>query len=130
MYWVNWVDDDADIGRAAMDGSNQTTIIRNTIRNLMIWAITIDYTENRLYYSDNDAIYSSDMLGNNIQLVKPGDGEPVTGIAAGADYIYWTHYLTGEVIRQEIPFIYLKSRDEDPGSCPKQVLPTVASPAA
>ncbi|KAI8514520.1 hypothetical protein Bbelb_071110 [Branchiostoma belcheri] len=53
------------------------------------FAITIDYTENRLYYSDNKAIYSSDMLGNNIQLVKPGDGEDVKGIAVDADYIYW-----------------------------------------
>ncbi|XP_019641566.1 PREDICTED: deleted in malignant brain tumors 1 protein-like [Branchiostoma belcheri] len=92
MYWVN----PPTIDRAAMDGSNQTTIIRNLTDPRVI---TIDYTENRLYYSDKDAIYSSDMLGNNIQLVKPGDGEYVTGIAAGADYIYWTDYLTGEVIR-------------------------------
>ncbi|KAI8517874.1 hypothetical protein Bbelb_038910 [Branchiostoma belcheri] len=87
MYWVNR----PNIGRAAMDGSNQTTIIRNLISP---YAITIDYTENRLYYSDYDTIYSSDMLGNNIQLVKPGDGKNVEGISADADYIYWTHYWT------------------------------------
>ncbi|KAI8517803.1 hypothetical protein Bbelb_038200 [Branchiostoma belcheri] len=87
MYWVN----PPTIDRAAMDGSNQTTIIRNLTDP---WVITIDYTENRLYYDDYDTIYSSDMFGNNIQLVKPGDGEAVGGIAAGDDYIYWTHYWT------------------------------------
>ncbi|XP_019638718.1 PREDICTED: low-density lipoprotein receptor-related protein 6-like [Branchiostoma belcheri] len=92
MYWVN----SPGIDRAAMDGSNQTTIIRNLTDPR---AITIDYTENRLYYSDIGAIYSSDMLGNNIQLVKPKDGGDVRGIAVGADYIYWTHFWTGEVIR-------------------------------
>ncbi|XP_078685516.1 low-density lipoprotein receptor-related protein 6-like [Branchiostoma floridae x Branchiostoma belcheri] len=96
MYWANRY----DIGRAAMDGSNQTTIIRNLTRPR---AITIDYTENRLYYSDDDTIYSSDMLGNNTQLVKPGYGDDVEGIAADADYIYWTHFWHHEVIRQENP---------------------------
>ncbi|XP_078685566.1 uncharacterized protein LOC144918572 [Branchiostoma floridae x Branchiostoma belcheri] len=94
MYWV---DHRGSIHRAAMDGSNQTTIIRNLTDPR---AITIDYTENRLYYSDNNAIYSSDMLGNNIQLVKPGYGEIVRGIAADADYIYWAQVSQrGEVIR-------------------------------
>ncbi|KAI8514475.1 hypothetical protein Bbelb_070660 [Branchiostoma belcheri] len=71
-----------------MDGSNRTTIIRNLTRAR---AITIDYTENRLYYADDDAIYSSDMLGNNKQLVKPGDGKSVRGIAVDDNYVYWTH---------------------------------------
>ncbi|KAI8522128.1 hypothetical protein Bbelb_018820 [Branchiostoma belcheri] len=93
MYWVNR----PNIDRAAMDGSNQTTIIRSLTNP---WAITIDYTENRLYYSDNDGIYSSDMLGNNTQLVKPGDGGVVRGIAADADYIYWINEA-GQVTRQK-----------------------------
>ncbi|XP_078660173.1 uncharacterized protein LOC144904898 [Branchiostoma floridae x Branchiostoma belcheri] len=91
MYWVN----PPTIDRAAMDGSNQTTIIRNLT---LPYAITIDYTENRLYYSDNDEIYSSDMLGNNIQPVKPEHGKFVRGIAADADYIYWIN-VAGQVIR-------------------------------
>ncbi|KAI8496678.1 hypothetical protein Bbelb_253330 [Branchiostoma belcheri] len=42
MYWVmmNW-GNPPTIDRAAMDGSNQTTIIRNLTDP---WAITIDYT--------------------------------------------------------------------------------------
>ncbi|XP_078659992.1 scavenger receptor cysteine-rich domain-containing group B protein-like [Branchiostoma floridae x Branchiostoma belcheri] len=92
MYWVN----PPTIDRAAMDGSNQTTIIRNLTDP---WAIAIDYTENRLYYSDKDAIYRSDIFGNKIQRVKPEDGNPVGGIAFDADYIYWTHTTANEVIR-------------------------------
>ncbi|XP_078685522.1 uncharacterized protein LOC144918536 [Branchiostoma floridae x Branchiostoma belcheri] len=94
MYWSDFM---GAIGRAAMDGSNQTTIIRSLIHPYAT-SIAVDYTENRLYYSVNDVIYSSDMHGNNIQLVKPGYGERVGGIAADADYIYWTIYSTGEVI--------------------------------
>ncbi|XP_019614684.1 PREDICTED: deleted in malignant brain tumors 1 protein-like [Branchiostoma belcheri] len=74
MYWVSNRD---SIDRAAMDGSNHTTIIRNLTLAL---SIAIDYTENRLYYSDREAIYSSDMLGNNTQLVNR-EGERVPGIA-------------------------------------------------
>ncbi|XP_078685512.1 uncharacterized protein LOC144918527 [Branchiostoma floridae x Branchiostoma belcheri] len=93
MYWVNWPN---NIDRAAMDGSNRTTIIRNLFDSS---AIAIDYTENRLYYSDNDAIYSSDMLGNNTQLVKPGDGKHVLAVAVDDNYVYWIHYRAGEVRR-------------------------------
>ncbi|XP_019634565.1 PREDICTED: uncharacterized protein LOC109477667 [Branchiostoma belcheri] len=95
MYWSDFM---GAIGRAAMDGNNQTTIIRSLIHPYAT-SIAVDYTENRLYYSVNDVIYSSDMHGNDIQLVKPGYGERVGGIAADADYIYWTIYSTGEVIR-------------------------------
>ncbi|KAI8517753.1 hypothetical protein Bbelb_037700 [Branchiostoma belcheri] len=92
MYWVNR----PNIDRAAMDGSNRTTIIRNLTS---AWAIAIDYTENRLYYSDDDTIYSSDMLGNNTQLVKNGDGKTVFGIAVDDNYVYWTHTFAREVRR-------------------------------
>ncbi|XP_019631527.1 PREDICTED: uncharacterized protein LOC109475358 [Branchiostoma belcheri] len=79
-----------------MDGSNHTTIIGNLTRP---FAITIDYKENRLYYSAFDSIHSSDLLGNNTQLVKPGDGKTVTGIAVDENYVYWTHLFAGEVRR-------------------------------
>eukprot|EP00058_Branchiostoma_floridae_P020974 XP_002606464.1 hypothetical protein BRAFLDRAFT_93255 [Branchiostoma floridae] len=90
MYWVEPNKD--SICRAAMDGSGQTTIITglNGPR-----AITIDFTEDRLYYSNQKyGIYSSDLLGNDIRQVLFEDGNYVHGIAVDGDFVYWSsHWL-------------------------------------
>eukprot|EP00058_Branchiostoma_floridae_P013412 XP_002598900.1 hypothetical protein BRAFLDRAFT_107340 [Branchiostoma floridae] len=86
MYWVD-VSNKGRICRAAMDGSNQTTIITGLNRPS---AITIDFTEDRLYYSDQYYIYSSDLLGNDIRQVLYEDGKWVHGIAVDEDFVYWS----------------------------------------
>ncbi|KAI8496797.1 hypothetical protein Bbelb_254520 [Branchiostoma belcheri] len=112
MYWVDH--GRGSIHRAAMDGSNHTTIIRNLIYP---FAITIDYTENRLYYSGDDTIYSSDMLGNNTQLVKPGDGKRVTGIAIEHDRTQFGFYDMWELCSQDFTTVAPVPRPmEDVGS--------------
>ncbi|KAI8510923.1 endocytosis [Branchiostoma belcheri] len=83
------------IDSGAMDGSNFTTVIRDLAYP---WAIAIDYRENRLYYSDGNSIFSSDMLGNDIRLVTTLLGE-VVAIAVEDDYIYWTQWFPDKIQR-------------------------------
>ncbi|XP_019632289.1 PREDICTED: uncharacterized protein LOC109475911 [Branchiostoma belcheri] len=85
MYWAD--ESNARIDRAEMDGSNPTTIITG-VNNPR--AVTIDYRENRLYYSDDDRMYSSDLLGNDIQQLLYEDGKDVEGIAVDENYVYWS----------------------------------------
>ncbi|XP_078694383.1 low-density lipoprotein receptor-related protein 2-like isoform X2 [Branchiostoma floridae x Branchiostoma belcheri] len=96
MYWTDW-GIDARIDRAAMDGSNQTTIISNLTDPNMI---TIDYKENRLYYSDGYAysIYSSDLLGNDIRRLFYEDGNYLFGIGIDDDNIYWTSWTNDQIL--------------------------------
>lgn len=49
VYWTDW-GDKAFIGRVGMDGTNKSAIITTKIE----WpnGITIDYTNDRLYWSD------------------------------------------------------------------------------
>jgi len=49
VYWTDW-GDKAFIGRVGMDGSNKAAIITTKIE----WpnGITIDYTNDKLYWSD------------------------------------------------------------------------------
>ncbi|XP_066268484.1 low-density lipoprotein receptor-related protein 2-like [Branchiostoma lanceolatum] len=89
MYWIN-AGSNPRLDRAAMDGSDHTTIISDLGDPFKDMAIAIDYKENRLYYSSHDTINSSDMLGNDIRLIKAGDGDVVKGIAVDNNYIYWT----------------------------------------
>ncbi|XP_019618780.1 PREDICTED: low-density lipoprotein receptor-related protein 6-like, partial [Branchiostoma belcheri] len=86
MYWVD--DGNDRIDRAAMDGINQTTIITGVSNPK---AVTIDYREDRLYYSDQyHRVNSSDLLGNDIQQLLYEDGKYVRGIAVDENYVYWT----------------------------------------
>ncbi|KAI8503928.1 hypothetical protein Bbelb_179960, partial [Branchiostoma belcheri] len=96
MYWTDWGSSDPRIDRAAMDGSNQTTILSDLTDPNMI---TIDYTENRLYYCDGGAhsIFSADLLGNDVRrhLYLPSDY--LFGIAIDDDNIYWTSWTTSHI---------------------------------
>ncbi|XP_019636233.1 PREDICTED: low-density lipoprotein receptor-related protein 6-like, partial [Branchiostoma belcheri] len=85
MYWADNGND--RIVRAAMDGSNPTTIITGVSAP---YAVTIDYREDRLYYSDGYRVYSSDLLGNDIQQLLYENGKTVYGIAVDENYVYWS----------------------------------------
>ncbi|XP_019627749.1 PREDICTED: prolow-density lipoprotein receptor-related protein 1-like, partial [Branchiostoma belcheri] len=85
MYWAD--DGNETIARAAMDGSNPTAIITGVSDPR---AVTIDYREDRLYYSDRYRVYSSDLLGNDIQQLLYESGTGVRGIAVDENYVYWS----------------------------------------
>ena len=61
MYWTEW-GGKPKIDRAAMDGSERTTLVPNVGRAN---GLTIDYAKRRLYWTDLDTILieSSNMLG-------------------------------------------------------------------
>lgn len=61
MYWTEW-GGKPKIDRAAMDGSERTTLVPNVGRAN---GLTIDYAKRRLYWTDLDTnlIESSNMLG-------------------------------------------------------------------
>ncbi|KAI8502384.1 hypothetical protein Bbelb_199720 [Branchiostoma belcheri] len=91
MYWADW--GNATIARAAMDGSNPTTIVTGLSYPR---AVTIDYREDRLYYSDWYRMYSSDLLGNDIQQLLYENGRTVRGIAVDENYVYWSSTWSGQ----------------------------------
>jgi len=61
MYWTEW-GGKPKIDRAAMDGTERTTLVPNVGRAN---GLTIDYAKRRLYWTDLDTnlIESSNMLG-------------------------------------------------------------------
>lgn len=64
MYWTEW-GGKPKIDRAAMDGSERTTLVPNVGRAN---GLTIDYAKRRLYWTDLDTnlIESSNMLGERL----------------------------------------------------------------
>lgn len=68
MYWTEW-GGKPKIDRAAMDGSERTTLVPNVGRAN---GLTIDYAKRRLYWTDLDTnlIESSNMLGKFCFLFK------------------------------------------------------------
>ncbi|EMP42702.1 Low-density lipoprotein receptor-related protein 6 [Chelonia mydas] len=66
MYWTEW-GGKPKIDRAAMDGSERTTLVPNVGRAN---GLTIDYAKRRLYWTDLDTnlIESSNMLGKLLLL--------------------------------------------------------------
>lgn len=67
MYWTEW-GGKPKIDRAAMDGSERTTLVPNVGRAN---GLTIDYAKRRLYWTDLDTnlIESSNMLGKLYSLL-------------------------------------------------------------
>ncbi|XP_078665694.1 low-density lipoprotein receptor-related protein 6-like [Branchiostoma floridae x Branchiostoma belcheri] len=109
MYWADGGND--RIARAAMDGSNQTTIITGVSKPR---AVTIDYREDRLYYSDIHRMYSSDLLGNDIQLLSES-GKWVYGIAVDENYVYWSSSWLDSSRTRQGKVIQVKLDQDCPG---------------
>ena len=68
VYWTDW-GDKAFIGRVGMDGTNKAAIITTKIE----WpnGITIDYTNDKLYWSDAHLSYIEWVHQAGITLVSP-----------------------------------------------------------
>ncbi|XP_058055099.1 prolow-density lipoprotein receptor-related protein 1 [Anopheles bellator] len=95
MYWTDW-GDRPHIGRAGMDGSNQTILIKEQLG----WpnALTISFETEQLFWGDarEDYIAVSDLDGRNVRILLSKDRQPtlnlhhVFAIAVWEDRIYWS----------------------------------------
>ncbi|XP_021582708.2 low-density lipoprotein receptor-related protein 2 isoform X1 [Ictidomys tridecemlineatus] len=96
VYWADWAYR-AYIGRMGMDGSNKSVIISTKLE----WpnAITIDYTNDLLYWADAhlDYIEYSDLEGRHRHTVYDGTLSHPFAITIFEDTIYWTDWNTRTV---------------------------------
>lgn len=97
MYWTEW-GGKPKIDRAAMDGSERTTLVPNVGRAN---GLTIDYAKRRLYWTDLDTnlIESSNMLGE-----PQSPGQPHEGNAAFCSSLVANCFLNNakiHIIRQK-----------------------------
>ncbi|KAJ8249123.1 hypothetical protein GJAV_G00231420 [Gymnothorax javanicus] len=98
MYWTEW-GGKPRIVRAHMDGSNMVTLVDKVGRAN---GLTIDYIDQRLYWTDLDTcmIESSNMLG--LQRVIIADDLPHPfGLTQYHDYIYWTDWNLRSIERAD-----------------------------
>ncbi|XP_058118715.1 prolow-density lipoprotein receptor-related protein 1 [Anopheles ziemanni] len=102
MYWTDW-GDRPHIGRAGMDGSNQTILIKDQLG----WpnALTISFETNQLFWGDarEDYIAVSDLDGQNVRILLTKTRQPslnlhhVFAIAVWEDRIYWSDLDTKSI---------------------------------
>ncbi|RWS16456.1 hypothetical protein B4U79_10678 [Dinothrombium tinctorium] len=102
MYWTDW-GDNPYIGKAAMDGSNFTILINESLG----WpnALTIDYITRELFYADarEDYIAVTDLNGKNRWIVASRKTSSVVNhifaMTIFEDYIYWSDWETASIER-------------------------------
>ncbi|XP_046889655.1 low-density lipoprotein receptor-related protein 5 isoform X1 [Hypomesus transpacificus] len=89
MYWTEW-GGRPRIARAHMDGSSIVTLVDKVGRAN---GLTIDYTDQRLYWTDLDTcmIESTNMQGLQREIVVDDLPHPF-GLTQYRDYIYWTDW--------------------------------------
>uniref|UniRef100_A0A3Q2Q3X8 Low-density lipoprotein receptor-related protein 2 n=1 Tax=Fundulus heteroclitus TaxID=8078 RepID=A0A3Q2Q3X8_FUNHE len=96
VYWTDW-GDKAFIGRVGMDGTNKAAIITTKIE----WpnGITIDYTNDKLYWSDAHLNYIeySDLDGQHRHTVYDGNLPHPFALTVFEDTVYWTDWNTRTV---------------------------------
>uniref|UniRef100_A0A8C0ZVU4 EGF-like domain-containing protein n=1 Tax=Castor canadensis TaxID=51338 RepID=A0A8C0ZVU4_CASCN len=96
LYWADW-GHRAYIGRIGMDGTNKSVIISTKLE----WpnAITIDYTNDLLYWADAHLGYIeySDLEGHHRHTVYDGTLPHPYAITIFEDTIYWTDWNTRTV---------------------------------
>ncbi|KAL7385074.1 hypothetical protein ABVT39_014795 [Epinephelus coioides] len=96
LYWTDW-GDKAFIGRVGMDGTNKAAIITTKLE----WpnGITIDYTNDKLYWSDAHLSYIeySDLDGQHRHTVYDGNLPHPFALTVFEDFVYWTDWNTRSV---------------------------------
>ncbi|XP_023355035.1 low-density lipoprotein receptor-related protein 2 isoform X2 [Sarcophilus harrisii] len=96
VYWTDWADRPY-IGRVGMDGTNKTVIITTKLS----WpnGITIDYTNDKLYWSDAHLSYIefSDLEGRHRHTVFDGTLPHPFAITIFEDTVFWTDWNTRTV---------------------------------
>ncbi|KAM9364417.1 LOW QUALITY PROTEIN: low-density lipoprotein receptor-related protein 1B-like [Pholidichthys leucotaenia] len=88
--YVFWVDccDPPHIGRVGMDGQGQTVIIDTEIYSPT--ALTIDYTNKRLYWADDNHILFANTDGTQRRKVSSDHIHGVMALTLFEDFVYWT----------------------------------------
>ena len=100
MYWMDW-GSKPKIEKAGLDGSNRALVIATNI----FWPnmITIDYTDNRLFWTDSklDRISSCGLSGEDVRIVLSSDAftRHPYGIAILDDMMFWGDWSTKKVYR-------------------------------
>ncbi|CAG5865572.1 unnamed protein product [Menidia menidia] len=96
VFWTDW-GDKAFIGRVGMDGTNKEAIITTKIE----WpnGITVDYTNDKLYWSDAHLNYIeySDLDGQHRHTVYDGNLPHPFALTVFEDFVYWTDWNTRTV---------------------------------
>uniref|UniRef100_A0A2C9M4X3 DUF5050 domain-containing protein n=1 Tax=Biomphalaria glabrata TaxID=6526 RepID=A0A2C9M4X3_BIOGL len=91
IFWTDW-GQNPRIESASYDGTNRQVLISTDIR----WpnSIAIDLDNNRLYYVDGTLgkIESSDLSGNDRQILFRDNGAHFYGIDVFGGYIYYTDW--------------------------------------
>ncbi|XP_062904698.1 low-density lipoprotein receptor-related protein 1-like isoform X1 [Mobula hypostoma] len=98
LYWTNH-GENPHIGRAGMDGTNQSIVINAKIMKPS--GLCLDYVNNRLYWADDQQGYIefADLDGSNRHRVHNQDISHVLAVTLFEDYIYWTDWKTKSVSR-------------------------------
>ncbi|MEQ2197830.1 Low-density lipoprotein receptor- protein 1B, partial [Xenoophorus captivus] len=88
--YVFWVDccEPPQIGRIGMDGRGQMVIIDAEIYSPT--ALTIDYTNKRLYWADDNHILFANMDGTQRRKVSYDHIQGVMALTLFEDFVYWT----------------------------------------
>uniref|UniRef100_A0A8B9R415 Low density lipoprotein receptor-related protein 5 n=1 Tax=Astyanax mexicanus TaxID=7994 RepID=A0A8B9R415_ASTMX len=98
MYWAEW-GGRPRIARAHMDGTNIVTLVDKVGRAN---GLTIDYADQRLYWTDLDTcmIESTNMQGLQREIVADDLPHPF-GLTQYRDYIYWTDWTLRSIERAD-----------------------------
>uniref|UniRef100_A0AAR2KTG8 Low density lipoprotein receptor-related protein 5 n=1 Tax=Pygocentrus nattereri TaxID=42514 RepID=A0AAR2KTG8_PYGNA len=98
MYWTEW-GGRPRIARAHMDGTNIVTLVDKVGRAN---GLTIDYADQRLYWTDLDTcmIESTNMQGLQREIVTDDLPHPF-GLTQYRDYIYWTDWTLRSIERAD-----------------------------
>ncbi|XP_034272652.1 low-density lipoprotein receptor-related protein 5 [Pantherophis guttatus] len=98
MYWTEW-GGKPKIVRAYMDGTNSIMLVDKVGRAN---DLTIDYKDQRLYWTDLDTsmIESSNMLGQEREIIADDLPHPF-GLTQYSDFIYWTDWNLHSIERAD-----------------------------
>uniref|UniRef100_A0A8C1BL65 Low density lipoprotein receptor-related protein 1Bb n=1 Tax=Cyprinus carpio carpio TaxID=630221 RepID=A0A8C1BL65_CYPCA len=90
LRFVFWIDccENPHIGRVGMDGQGQSVIVNKEIYSPS--ALTIDYTNKRIYWADDNHIFFANMDGSQRHRVPHDHIQGVMGLTLFEDFIYWT----------------------------------------
>ncbi|TRY92935.1 hypothetical protein DNTS_033821 [Danionella cerebrum] len=98
LYWTDW-GQKAFIGRAGMDG----TITSAIITSRLVWphALTIDYTNNKIFFADAHLSFLdyADMDGENRHRAITGSLPHAFAVTLFEDLVYWTDWNTHNIER-------------------------------
>uniref|UniRef100_A0A8B9RNB7 Low density lipoprotein receptor-related protein 1Bb n=1 Tax=Astyanax mexicanus TaxID=7994 RepID=A0A8B9RNB7_ASTMX len=87
MFWIDCCEN-PHVGRVGMDGRGQTVIVDKEIYSPS--ALTIDYTNKRIYWADDSHILFANMDGSQRHKVPHDHIQGVMGLTLFEDFIYWT----------------------------------------